>query len=60
MTFKFELTEQEVQLVVSGLGELPAKASFDLLNKIIKLTNEQSKPSEVKEPTEVEFVETEK
>jgi hypothetical protein len=60
MTFKFELTEQEVQLVVSGLGELPAKASFDLLNKIIKLTNEQAKPSEVKEPNEVEFVETEK
>jgi hypothetical protein len=60
MTFKFELTEQEVQLVVSGLGELPAKASFDLLNKIIKLTNEQTKPSEVEEPNEVEFVETEK
>jgi hypothetical protein len=57
MTFKFELTEQEVQLIVTGLGELPAKASFDLLNKIIKLTNEQSKPSEVKESTKEDITE---
>ena len=52
MTFKFELTEQEVQLVVSGLGELPAKASFDLLVKTVNSVEAQSKEYEVKKKEE--------
>jgi len=34
MIYKVELTEQEVNIVLAGLGELPAKHSIDLIAKI--------------------------
>jgi hypothetical protein len=41
MKFKLELTEQEINLVLSGLSELPAKFSIELLNKIQIICKEQ-------------------
>ena len=32
--FNLELTEQEVNVVLAGLGELPAKHSIELIAKI--------------------------
>ena len=34
MKFELKLTEEEVNLVLTGLSELPAKFSMDLLSKI--------------------------
>ena len=34
MQFELKLTEEEVNLVLTGLSELPAKFSMDLLSKI--------------------------
>ena len=34
MKFNLELTEQEVNIVLAGLGELPAKHSIELIAKI--------------------------
>tara|TARA_B110000503_G_scaffold56831_1_gene90979 strand:+ start:2879 stop:3037 length:159 start_codon:yes stop_codon:yes gene_type:complete len=34
MKFKLELTEQEVNTILTGLGELAAKHSIDLIAKI--------------------------
>ena len=34
MKFNLELTEQEVNVVLAGLGELPAKHSIELIAKI--------------------------
>lgn len=33
-TIHYELTVEESNLVLSGLGELPAKASFNLISKL--------------------------
>jgi hypothetical protein len=52
MTFKFELTEQEVQLVVSGLGKLQAETSFDLLSKVMRDVEVQVKEQEIKKKEE--------
>lgn len=48
--FTFIFTEQELNILVSGLAELPAKVSFDLINKIHKEVKEQSE--EKKEQSE--------
>lgn len=32
--FNLEFTEQEVNILVAALGELPAKMSYDLITKI--------------------------
>ena len=32
--FNLELTEQEVNIILAGLGELPAKHSIELIGKI--------------------------
>jgi len=32
--FELKLTEQEVNIILAGLGELPAKHSIDLIAKI--------------------------
>jgi hypothetical protein len=34
MDFKFEFTEKEVNLILTGLAELPAKVSMEMLIKI--------------------------
>jgi hypothetical protein len=38
---KLELTGAEVQTVINGLGELPAKLSFALMQKILGAVGEQ-------------------
>ncbi len=49
--FTFEFTEQEVNLVLAGLGKLPAEASLKLILEVQKLALAQV------ENTEVEVVE---
>lgn len=39
--FNLELTEQEVNTVLAGLGELPAKHSFELIGKIKEICQSQ-------------------
>ena len=34
MIFKFEVTEQEANLILQALGELPAKFTIDLILKL--------------------------
>jgi len=41
MVFKFEFDDKELQLVLNGLGELPARMSMDLLGKMQKSAQEQ-------------------
>jgi hypothetical protein len=40
---KLELSVEEVNLVLEALGELPAKKSTGLINKIVMSANEQLK-----------------
>lgn len=40
MTINLELTEQELQIVIGGLAELPLKVSLPLVQKIEKLYSE--------------------
>jgi hypothetical protein len=47
MTFKINLTEQEVNLVLAGLGELPAKHSIELIAKIKSDCESQIEETEV-------------
>jgi hypothetical protein len=56
MTYKLELTEQEANVVLAGLGELPAKHSIELIAKIKTTCESQIEP---KQETEVETLETE-
>lgn len=41
MNYKFELTEDEANVVLAGLGELPAKASLSVIQKIQSQATEQ-------------------
>ena len=34
MDFKFEFTEKEINLILTGLAELPAKMSIEMILKI--------------------------
>jgi hypothetical protein len=43
---KVELKLSELNLVLQGLGELPAKISFNLIQKVQSQANEQLKNSE--------------
>ena len=44
MNFKIEgLSEQEVNTILAGLGELPAKLSIELISKIKMSCDEQYK-----------------
>lgn len=43
---KLELTVQEVNILLQGLGELPAKISIQLISKINQQAQEQLKPGE--------------
>jgi hypothetical protein len=44
--FDLKLTEQEVNVVLAGLGELPAKHSIELIGKIKQSCESQIKDSE--------------
>ena len=52
--YKFEFTEKELNLILSGLGKLPADQSFHMINKIHRLVEKtaQSK-QEAKSPSYV-------
>lgn len=43
---KLELTTDEVNIILAGLGELPAKHSINLLIKVQQQAQEQLKASE--------------
>jgi len=47
MKFNLELTEQEVNVVLAGLGELPAKHSIELIAKIKTTCESQIEETEV-------------
>ena len=47
MTFKINLTEQEVNVVLAGLGELPAKHSIELIAKIKSDCESQIEETEI-------------
>ena len=40
-TVTLELTVEEVNIVLAGLGELPAKASISMIDKIRHVASEQ-------------------
>ena len=42
MNYKFELTEDEANVVLAGLGELPAKVSLSVIQKIQAQAKEQT------------------
>lgn len=42
MTFTFEVSEQEANLILAGLGELPAKVSLGLIQKLQAQAGEQA------------------
>jgi len=46
--FNLELTEQEVNIILAGLGELPAKHSIELIGKIKSECESQIEETEVK------------
>jgi hypothetical protein len=41
MDFKFEFTEKEINLILTGLAELPAKVSMEMIIKIKNLAQTQ-------------------
>ena len=47
MTYKVELTVEEVNIVLAGLGELPAKHSIELIAKIKTTCESQIEETEV-------------
>ena len=53
MKYKFEFTEEEVNLVLKGIGKLPAEEVFLLMNKVISTAQAQSKTTEVESAVEV-------
>lgn len=52
MTFEIKLSGEDLNKVLSGLGELPAKVSFELILNLQKQVEEQMKSKETL-PTEV-------
>lgn len=47
MGYKFILTQQEAQLLITGLGELPLKQSAVLFNKLVEEMQKQDKASAI-------------
>lgn len=41
MDFKFEFTEKEINLILTGLAELPAKISIEMILKIKQIAKVQ-------------------
>jgi len=54
MIYKLELTEKEVNTILAGLGELPAKHSIDLIAKIKSTCESQIEKTETLETAETE------
>lgn len=50
--FTFSLTEEESNIVLQGLGELPAKTSLSVINKIQQQAQEQFANSQKAETLE--------
>ena len=48
--YKFELTEDQTNLILEGLGELPAKKSWWLIGTIRQQAQEQDAAAERKKP----------
>lgn len=51
-TFTLTLTTQEVNAVLAGLAELPAKVSLGLILKIKEQAEKQAQPAEPVDATE--------
>ena len=49
MKFNLKLTEQEVNVVLAGLGELPAKHSIELIAKIKSDCESQIEETKIEE-----------
>jgi hypothetical protein len=49
MELTIKLNENEAQLILAGLGELPAKHSIDLILKFKQQCEEQIKSTQVEE-----------
>ena len=52
-SIKFDLSLQEINIVLAALGELPAKTSLAVINKV----QQQAQPQVVPEPIEEEGAE---
>jgi hypothetical protein len=46
MTYKIELTEQDLQILSAALGEIPFKIAAPLVDKLNKQITEQQQPKE--------------
>ena len=46
MTYKLELTEQDLQILSAALGEIPFKIAAPLVDKLNKQITEQQQPKE--------------
>lgn len=42
----FKVTPEEAQILINGLGELPAKVSMALVMKLQRQASEQAQPSQ--------------
>ena len=55
-TVTLELTVEEVNIVLAGLGELPAKASIAMIDKIRRVASEQLQAQPVAAPVDAPAV----
>lgn len=51
--FEFYFNEQQVNLILNGLGKLPAEQSLELILEIQKKANEQIVQQRLKEKEEI-------
>lgn len=51
--FEFNFSEQQVNLILGGLGKLPAEQSLELILEIQKKANEQIVQQRLKEKEEI-------
>ena len=51
-SIKIELSLEEINMVLGGLGELPAKASMGVIQKIQQQAGPQVQPEPTEEPEE--------
>ena len=51
--FEFNFSEQQVNLILNGLGKLPAEQSLELILEIQKKANEQIVQQRLKEKEEI-------
>jgi len=55
-SIKLDLSLDEINMVLNGLGELPAKASMGVIQKIQQQASPQVQPEPVETPEEAEEV----